>query len=81
MLLCWTDRPNFKQRYLEHIRYIRNTGQQSAYAAHVLNKAHEYGSINDNMIFVKQVNKGPYMNSFEQFYIHLYARHINLVPE
>jgi len=27
----------FKQRYKEHVRYIRNNDPQSAYGAHILN--------------------------------------------
>jgi hypothetical protein len=42
---------------------------------------HEYGSINNNMFLLKQVNKGPHMNSREQFYIQLYAHNKKLVPE
>jgi len=32
-----------KQRYKEHIRYIRQNEPQSAYALHILNSKHEYG--------------------------------------
>jgi hypothetical protein len=71
---------NLKQRYLELPRYISNNDTQSAYAAHILNNIHEYGSIN-NVSLLKQVNKGPHMNSMEQFYIQLYAHNKKLVPE
>jgi hypothetical protein len=33
------------------------------------------------MTLLKQANKGPHMNSLEQFYIQLYAHNKNLVPE
>jgi hypothetical protein len=33
------------------------------------------------MSLLKQVNKGPHMNSMEQFYIQLYAHNKKLVPE
>jgi hypothetical protein len=33
------------------------------------------------MSLLKQVNKGPHMNSLEQFYIQLYAHNKKLVPE
>jgi hypothetical protein len=61
-----------KHRYLEHIRYIKNNDPQSAYAAHILNNMHEYGDIN-SMSLIKQVNKGLSVNTYEQFYIQLYA--------
>jgi hypothetical protein len=72
---------NLKQRYLEHTRYIRNNDPQSAYAAHIINNIHEYGSINNNMTLFKQANKGPHTNSLEQFYIQLHAHNKKLVPE
>jgi hypothetical protein len=33
------------------------------------------------MTLLKRVNKGPYVNSFEQFYIQLHAQYKKLVPE
>jgi hypothetical protein len=59
---------------------MRNNDPQSAYAAHILNNIHEYGSTN-NMSLLKQVNKGPHMNCLEQFYSQLYAHNTKLVPE
>ena len=41
---------NVKQRYQEHIRYIRNSDPQSA-------NAHEYGSVTDTMILLKPEHK------------------------
>jgi hypothetical protein len=80
MFLYWTDWPNLRQRYLEHIKYIRNNDAQSAYAAQILNDAHKYGNINDNITLHKQANKGPYMNPFEQFYIQLHTRNKKTCP-
>jgi hypothetical protein len=42
-----------KQRYQEHISYIRHNEPQSAYALHILNNKHEYGPINNTMILLK----------------------------
>jgi hypothetical protein len=56
-----------RQRYLEHVRYIRNNDPQSDYATHILNSMHEYGNINNNMILHKQIHKGTSMNTLEQF--------------
>jgi hypothetical protein len=72
---------NLKQRYKEHIRYIQNNDPQSAYATHIINNLHEYGDINDNMSMLKQINKGPYINTLEQFYIQLFAYNNKLIPE
>jgi hypothetical protein len=68
-------------RYEEHIRYSRNNDPQSAYATHIINNLHEYGNINDNMSMLKQTNKGPYMNTLEQFYIQQFAYNNKLIPE
>ena len=40
---------HLKQKYQEHIRYIRNNDPQSAYAQHILKNQHEYGAMNDTM--------------------------------
>ena len=40
---------NLRQRYQEHIRYIRHNNPQSAYAQHILNNKHEYGPIDNTM--------------------------------
>jgi hypothetical protein len=42
-----------RQRYLEHVRCIRNNDPKSAYATHILNNMHEYGNINNNMTLLK----------------------------
>ena len=72
---------NLKQKYKEHIRYIWNDDPQSAYAAHIINNLHEYGNIYDNMSMLQKTNKGPYMNTLEQFYIQQFAYNKRLIPE
>lgn len=54
---------------------------QSACVAHILNNIHENESINNTTPLLQQVNKSPYMNSLEQFYIHLYSQNNKLVLE
>ena len=51
------------------------------HAAHILNNVHEYGPVKNSMSLLKQVNKGPSVNSFEQFFIHLYSYNKELVHE
>jgi len=72
---------NLKQRYQEHIRYIKHNKLQLSYALRVLNNAHEYGSINNIMSLLKQVNKGPLINSFKQFYFQFHFYHNKLISE
>jgi hypothetical protein len=48
----------------------------------ILNNVHEHGPINNKISLLKQVNKGPSMKSFEQFYIQVYSYNNNqLFPE
>ena len=42
-------------RYKEHIRYIRTNNPTSAYATHILNKNHEYGSANNTVQILKKM--------------------------
>jgi hypothetical protein len=46
-----------------------------------VHNVHEHGDINSNMPLIRQVNKGPSVNSYEQFYIQLYSHNNKLVPE
>jgi hypothetical protein len=51
------------------MRYIKQNDLQSVYALHILNNTLEYGPTDNIMSLFEQVNRGPLMNSFEQFYI------------
>lgn len=51
------------------MRNIEENDPQSAYALQILNNKHSYGPIQNNMPLLKQVNKGPLLNPFEQIYI------------
>jgi len=58
---------NLKQRYREHtsIRYTSNNNPQSAYAQHILQKWHEYGSITDTMTLLKPIHKMSMLTPYE----------------
>ena len=45
------------KRHREHIRFIKNNDPQSAYAVHILNNIHEYGTITDTMSLLKPIQK------------------------
>ena len=57
-------KPDFK-----NTRYIRNNDPRSSYALHILNCRHEYGSIDDTVILLKQVNKPSLFLPYEQMFI------------
>ena len=60
--------PNLKQRYQEHVRYIRNNDPQSAFAQHILNNQHEYGTI-------------AMLIPYELFFIQSHHQHGQLISE
>jgi hypothetical protein len=72
---------NLNQRYREHIRYIRNNDTQSAYAQHILQNLHEYGSITDTMSLLKPIHKKSMLIPYEQLFIQIFYHNGNLVTE
>jgi hypothetical protein len=60
---------NMRQRYSEHHRYIKTNDPKSAYALHILNNKHEYGTIQSTMKLLKICKKGWRMNTLEKFYM------------
>ena len=48
---------NLTLRYREHIRYIKNNDPQSAYALHIMQNIHEYGSLKYTMSLLKPIHK------------------------
>jgi len=59
---------SLKQRYQEHIRYIKNNEPQSAYALHILNNKHEYDPIKDTMTLMKHIDKTTLLIPYKQLY-------------
>jgi hypothetical protein len=60
---------NFKTRYKEHIRHIRNNRETSGYVQHILETGHSFGKMNDIMEIIKIERKGSYLNTLENFHI------------
>jgi hypothetical protein len=63
---------NLKSRFQKHIRYIKSNNPHSSYALHILNSRHEYGSINDTMTLIKQVNNPSLLLPWEQMYTNVH---------
>jgi hypothetical protein len=74
-------RRNLKSRFQEHTRYIKNNDPQSAYALHILNNRHEYGTINDTMTLLKYINSPSLLLPYERMYIQLFHHNNQLIPE
>ena len=72
---------SLKQRYHDHIKYIKHNEPQSAHALHILNNKHEYGPINDTKPLLKYIDKTTLLLPYEQLYIQSYHHHKQLIPE
>jgi hypothetical protein len=72
---------SLKQRYQEHISYIKHNEPQSAYALHILNNKHECGPFKDIITLLKHIDKTTLLIPYEQLYIQSYHHHKGLIPE
>jgi len=68
-------------RHKEHIRYIKNNNPASAYAVHVLNNRHEYGTTENALQLTKPCRKSSKMNHWENMYIQIYSQKSKLIEE
>ena len=68
-------------RHKEHIRYIRTNNPLSAYALHVLQNRHEYGTIDDTLQLLKTCRKDTRMNRWETLYMQVFHQHKMLITD
>jgi hypothetical protein len=68
-------------RHKEHIRYIRTNNPTSAYAMHILNNRHEYGTVDETLKLLQPCTKGTKMNCWGSLYIQTYRQHNRLIAE
>jgi hypothetical protein len=68
-------------RHKEHIRYIKTNNPASAYATHILNDRHEYGTANDTLKLIQPSRKSKKMNHWENMYIQIYRQQNLLITE
>jgi len=66
---------SLKQRYQEHIRYMKHNEPQSHYPLHILNNKHEYGLIEDTMTILKHIDETTLLIPYKQLYIQSYHHH------
>lgn len=62
---------NLKTRYQEHVSDIKNNGDISKFATHLLNSKHSYGLIDHVMTKIDHANKGSLINIKESLHIYL----------
>ena len=68
-------------RHKEHIRYIRSNHPASAYAVHILNNRHEYGTADNTLRLIRPCMKSSRMNQWENLYIQIYRQYGQLIDE
>jgi hypothetical protein len=61
--------------------YIRTNNPTSAYASHILNNRHEYGTAEETLELLKSCQKSTRMSCWETFYIQLFHQHNILINE
>ena len=81
--LHWTKKPQTQTEIpgTHKVYKTRHNNPQSAYAQHILNKRHEYGTINNTMYLLKQINKTSMLLPYEQVYIQTHQHHKQLISE
>ena len=72
---------SLKQRYSEHVRYIRQNNSQSVYNLHTLQNLREFVPISDTVSLVQQANKSRHMNVIEQYHVQEHKHNKNLISE
>jgi len=72
---------NLKTRFQEHIRYIKTNNPQSAYAQHILQNRHEYGTLAETMALLKPIQQESMLLPSEQFHIQSLHQAGKLIPE
>jgi len=61
-------------KHKEHLQYIRNNNPTSAYAMHILDNRHEFGSAEETMKLLKPRTKGTKMNCWEALFMHIHHK-------
>jgi hypothetical protein len=65
----------FKARFKEHIRDIKNNGQCSQFAQHILDTRHEYGTMEKTLEVLYIGKKGRALDTHEKFHIYQISKH------
>jgi hypothetical protein len=68
-------------RYKEHIRYIRTNNPKSAYATHILDNRHKYGTEENTLQLLQACQKGTRMDCWEALYMQALHQRKVLITE
>jgi hypothetical protein len=63
-------RRTFETRFKEHMRGIRNNGQNSKFDQHILDTRHEYETIEKTIKILHIKKKGQMLDTYERFHIY-----------
>jgi hypothetical protein len=63
------------------MRYIKGNNPQSAFALHILNNRHKYGTIDEIMILLKHIKDKPLLTPYEQYFIQTHYQQNKLITE
>jgi hypothetical protein len=63
------------------IYFVRVLNPQSAYAQHILQNLHKYGTINDTMLLLQPVHTTTMLVPYEQLFIQNYHHMGKLIPQ
>jgi hypothetical protein len=74
-------RRDLKVRHKEHVRYNIYIRPQSAYAVHIVDNTHEYGTLHETIKLLKTCNKGTKLNCWETIYMQVYQQQGLLIQE
>ena len=72
---------NLTLRFREHIRYIKNNDPQSAYAEHILQNVHAYGTLADTMTLLKPIQSATKLIPYEHLFIQTFHHNGNHIDE
>ena len=70
-----------QQQYKEHTRYIKHNDPQSAYALHILNNRHKYGTPTETVKILKHITNPSMLLASKELFIHSYHHHKHLIPK
>jgi len=68
-------------RHKEHIGYIKNNNLASAYAVHIMNNGHEYGTTENILQLIKPCRKFSKINNWENMCNKIYGQYSKLIEE
>jgi hypothetical protein len=63
------------------MRYTKGNNPQSAFAQHILNNRHKYGTTDEIMTLLKHIKHTPLFTPYEQYFIQTHHQQNKLITE